>query len=43
MIAKFLPRLRDIVAKANGIGWGYHDYLSDTLETVLPEGKTVKA
>ena len=33
IIDKFLPRLRDIVNKANGIGWGYYDYISDILRS----------
>jgi hypothetical protein len=42
MVAKFLPRLRNVVAQADGIGWGYYDYLSDTLEAAFPEDATVE-
>ena len=37
-IDQFLPRLESIVYKANGIGWGYYDTLSETLEEAFPEG-----
>ena len=30
-IDKYLPRLRILVDKANGIGWGYYDNMSDYL------------
>lgn len=36
-IDMFIPRLKTIVNKANGIGWGYYDYISDVLEEAFPE------
>lgn len=38
VIDRFLPRLKTIVQKAEGIGWGYYDAISDTLEEAFPEG-----
>lgn len=35
----FLPRLRDIVDKTKGMGWGYHDGLMDTLFTAFPDAQ----
>ncbi|MHC4560239.1 MAG: hypothetical protein ACYS80_23395 [Planctomycetota bacterium] len=32
IIDMFLPRLMAVVQKAEGIGWGYYDYISDILE-----------
>ena len=37
IIDTFLPRLRAVVQKAEGIGWGYYDYISDILEDAFPE------
>jgi hypothetical protein len=31
-IDRFLPRLEGIVRQAHGIGWGYYDTISETLE-----------
>jgi len=36
-VTRFLPRLRTVVKEADGIGWGYYDYLSDAIETAFPE------
>ena len=37
-IDKYLPRLRNLVGKAKGIGWGYYDNMSDYLfEAFGPE------
>jgi phosphate uptake regulator len=36
MVARFLPRLRAVVAKADGIGWGYYDCIAASLEAVFP-------
>ena len=36
IVAEFLPRLRGVVSKADGIGWGYHDYISDAVESAFP-------
>jgi hypothetical protein len=36
-IDKFLPRLRTIVHEAEGIGWGYYDAISETLEMAFPD------
>lgn len=34
---RFLPRLRAVVSKADGIGWGYYDYISSAVEDAFPE------
>ena len=31
-VERFLPRLEGIVRQAHGIGWGYYDTISETLE-----------
>ncbi len=36
LIETFRPRLKGIVAKSSGIGWGFHDFLSDTYMTQYP-------
>jgi hypothetical protein len=36
-IDQFLPRLKGIVRQARGIGWGYYDAISDTLEEAFPQ------
>jgi hypothetical protein len=38
-VARFLPRLATVVRHAEGIGWGYYDAISDTLEGAFPEGR----
>ena len=38
-IDRLLPRLKGIVRQAHGIGWGYYDAISDTLEGAFPEGR----
>ena len=38
-VARFLPRLETVVRQAEGIGWGYYDAISDTLEGAFPEGR----
>ncbi len=35
-VEEFLPRLQDIVEKAEGIGWGYYDTISELLAEYLP-------
>jgi hypothetical protein len=35
-IDRFLPRLASIVNRAEDIGWGYYDNLSDALEEAFP-------
>jgi hypothetical protein len=35
-IEKYLPRLQTIVEKADGIGWGYYDTISDLLYEYFP-------
>lgn len=37
-IDRFLPRLEDIVHQAQGIGWGYYDTLTETLQAAFPRG-----
>ena len=37
VVARFLPRLRKVVKEADGIGWGYYDYLADAIEAAFPE------
>ncbi len=37
VVARFLPRLRTVVKEADGIGWGYYDYLADAIEAAFPE------
>jgi hypothetical protein len=37
-VDRFLPRLEAIVSQAEGIGWGYYDAISETLEQAFPEG-----
>jgi hypothetical protein len=32
---QYVPRLEQVVLRASGIGWGYHDYISDRLEEFL--------
>ena len=36
-INRFLPRLRGVVRQAHGIGWGYYDAISETLEAAFPQ------
>lgn len=36
-IDRFLPRLKGIVRKAHGIGWGYYDAIAETLEEAFPQ------
>jgi len=36
VMACFLPRLTAIRDTADGIGWGYHDYLCDALSEAFP-------
>jgi len=38
-VERFLPRLKAVVRQAEGIGWGYYDAISDTLEGAFPEGR----
>lgn len=35
-VARFLPRLKAVVRQAEGMGWGYYDAISDTLEEAFP-------
>ena len=35
-IDAFLPRLLDVVEKSDGIGWGYHDGISDAIYEAFP-------
>ena len=35
-VEEFLPRLQDVVEKAEGIGWGYYDTISDLLAEYFP-------
>lgn len=37
VIDRFLPRLKTVVQKAAGIGWGYYDSIYDTLADAFPE------
>ena len=37
LIEKFRPRLKAMVTKTNGMGWGYHDTLSDIYYNELGE------
>lgn len=37
LVAKFLPRAVRIVRRANGLGWGYYDYLADRLYESFPD------
>ena len=37
VIDRFLPRLTAVVQQAEGIGWGYYDAISETLEAAFPE------
>jgi len=34
---QYIPRLDHVVIRAGGIGWGYHDYISDRLEEFLDQ------
>jgi hypothetical protein len=36
MIETFRPRIKRIVANTSGIGWGFHDFLSDVYDTHYP-------
>jgi hypothetical protein len=36
MIEAFRPRIKRIVANTSGIGWGFHDFLSDVYHTQYP-------
>src|SRR6266567_9452232 len=36
-VARFLSRLVTVVRQAEGIGWGYYDAISDTLEEAFPQ------
>jgi hypothetical protein len=38
-VERFLPCLKAVVRQAEGIGWGYYDAISDTLEGAFPEGR----
>jgi hypothetical protein len=38
-VDRFLARLEAIVKLAEGIGWGYYDAISETLELAFPEGR----
>lgn len=44
MIEEFRPRVKQIVANTSGIGWGYHDFISDVYHTQYPfeDGLVVK-
>lgn len=33
-----LPRFRALVSRADGIGWGFGDYLNDRLRAAFPDG-----
>jgi len=35
VLDQYVPRLEQVVLRASGIGWGYHDYISDRLEEFL--------
>jgi hypothetical protein len=37
VIDRLLPRLKTIVQEAEGIGWGYYDAISETLEGAFPQ------
>ena len=37
---QYLPRLRELVESARGMGWGYYDYISCELEDYEEERKT---
>lgn len=39
IIDMFLPRMQAIVNKANGMGWGYYDYIAESLAEAFPEGR----
>jgi hypothetical protein len=38
-IDQYLPRLKAVVNSANGIGWGYYDFISECLEATFPSKK----
>jgi hypothetical protein len=40
-VDRFLPRMRTIVEKANGMGWGYYDYIADALEEAFPKKRMI--
>ncbi len=35
ILDEYVPRLEQVVIRASGIGWGYHDYISNQLEEFL--------
>jgi hypothetical protein len=37
LIEEFHPRLESIVYETSGMGWGFHDYLSDVFDNEYPE------
>ena len=37
IIEEFLPRLRTVVSRADGMKWGYYDYIADAVEGAFPE------
>ena len=41
LVDLFLPRLQTIVKKANGMGWGYYDYIAGSLDEAFPEADLV--
>lgn len=43
VMARFLPRLTAVRDAADGIGWGYYDYLCDALEQAFPSVAEDKA
>jgi hypothetical protein len=36
MIEAFRPRIKQVVVNTSGIGWGFHDFLSDVYDTLYP-------
>jgi len=37
MVSTFLPRAVRLVERADGLGWGYYDYLADRLFSAFPD------